>query len=98
MASNGKAVTGTAVMARSANEEKKNRIPFVLDLKTRFRFVDHTSWENIIARCDRRKRDRTVIDLLAGRSNLHPCFRIRREIGSGSSHGEEEVNCRVGGQ
>ena len=24
MASNGKAVTGTAVMARSANEEKKN--------------------------------------------------------------------------
>ena len=25
MASNGKAVTGTAVMARSANEEKKNR-------------------------------------------------------------------------
>ena len=53
------------------------RIPFVLDLKTRVRFVDHTSRENIVARCDRRKRDRTVIYLLAGRSNLHPCFRIR---------------------
>ena len=39
----------------------------MLDLKTRFRFVDHTSRENIVARCDRRKRDRTVIDLLAGR-------------------------------
>ena len=68
----------------------------MLDLKTRVRFVDHTSRENIVARCDRRKRDRTVIDLLAGRSNLHPCFRIRGKLGSGSSHGEEEVNCRVG--
>ena len=47
----------------------------MLDLKTRVRFVDHTSRENIVARCDRRKRDRTVIYLLAGRSNLHPCFR-----------------------
>ena len=27
MASNGKAVTGTAVMARSANEEKKKKKP-----------------------------------------------------------------------
>ena len=52
----------------------------MLDLKTRVRFVDHTSRENIVARCDRRKRDRTVIDLLAGRSNLHPCFRIRGEL------------------
>ena len=68
----------------------------MLDLKARFRFVDHTSRENIVARCDRRKRDRTVIDLLAGRSNLHPCFRIRRKLGTGSSHGEKEVDCRVG--
>ena len=27
---------------------------------------------------------------------MHPCFRIRGELGSGGSHGEEEVNCRVG--
>ena len=52
----------------------------MLDLKTRVRFVDHTSREDIVARCDRRKRDRTVIDLLAGRSNLHPCFRIRGNL------------------
>ena len=68
----------------------------MLDLKTRIRLVDHASREDIIARSDRRKRDRTVIDLLAGRSNLHPCFRIWRVLGSGSSHGGEEVNCRVG--
>ena len=72
------------------------RVPFVLDLKTRLGFVDHTCRENIVARFFRRKRDRTVIDLLASRSNLHPCFRIRRKLGTGSSHDGEEINCRVG--
>ena len=72
------------------------RVPFVLDLKTRLGFVDHTCRENIVARFRRRKRDRTVIDFLASRSNLHPCFRIRRKLGTGSSHDGEEVNCRVG--
>ena len=54
------------------------------------------SGKNIVARFRRRKRDRTVIDLLASRSNLHPCFRIRRKLGTGSRHDGEEVNCRVG--
>ena len=34
MASNGKAVTGTAVMARSANEEKKKKLAFIYQKDT----------------------------------------------------------------
>ena len=68
--------------------------PFMLDLK--IGFVDHTFRESTVAGFRRRKRDRAVIDLLASRSNVHPCFRVRRGFGAGGSHDFDEVTCRVG--
>ena len=82
-------------MGQSRHEfGNEGRVPFMLDLK--MSFVYHTFRESIVARFRRRKRDRTFVDLLASRSNVHPCFRIRRVFGTGSSHDGGEVNCRVG--
>ena len=67
---------------------------FMLDLK--IGFVDHTFRESTVAGFRRRKRDRAFIDVLASRSNVHPCFRVRRVFGAGSSHDGDEVTCRVG--
>ena len=84
------------IKMRQSRHEVGNegRVAFMLDLK--IGFVNHTFRESIVARFRRRKRDGAVIDLLASRSNLHPCFRIGRVLGTGSSHDGEEVNCRVG--
>ena len=49
MASYGKAVTGTAVMARSANEEKKNAIEYIL--VTRWRW-GKKGGQNRVCACD----------------------------------------------
>ena len=59
-------------------------------------FINHTFRESTVARFRRRKSDRAVPDRLAGRSNVHPCFRVRRIFGSGGSHDSEVVTCRVG--
>ena len=47
--------------------------PFVLDLETRF--INHTFREGI-TRFSRGEADGVVTDRLAGRSDVHPCFRV----------------------